>query len=221
MSGKRTALVTGGNRGIGLAIAKGLVEQGLDVVIGARNADEGAKRAREIGARFVQLDVSDTSGMDAALDSAGPLDVLINNAGVLSTDPVLDNPEAFDDAIAVMLKGPYELIRRVVPGMVERGYGRIVNLSSEWGSFASGLAGPGPYGLAKAALNGLTVAVARDLPAPVKINSMCPGWVRTRMGGESASKSPEEGADTAIWLATLDDDGPNGGFFQDRKPLAW
>jgi NAD(P)-dependent dehydrogenase (short-subunit alcohol dehydrogenase family) len=221
MTQKRTALVTGANRGIGYAIAEGLVAEGLDVIVGARNKADAETAAAELGARAVAIDVSREDSIEAALAEAGPIDVLINNAGVLSTDPVLANPKAFDEAIAVMLKGPYELIRRVAPGMSERGYGRIVNVSSEWGSFNSGLAGPGPYGLAKAALNGLTVAAARDLPANVKLNSMCPGWVRTRMGGEAASKSPEEGADTAIWLATLPDDGPSGGFFQERKPLAW
>ncbi|MEE2524860.1 SDR family NAD(P)-dependent oxidoreductase [Hyphobacterium sp. HN65] len=221
MSSRKTALVTGANRGIGLAIARGLSAAGLDVIVGARKFEDAQAAAETFGARAVQLDVSNEDSIEAALAEAGPIDVLVNNAGVLSQDPVLENPEAFDQAIAVMLKGPYELIRRLAPGMVERGYGRIVNLSSEWGSFASGLGGPGPYGLAKAALNGLTIAAARDLPDSVKINAMCPGWVQTRMGGAGATLTPEEGADTAIWLATLPDDGPTGGFFQDRKPHAW
>lgn len=221
MAQSRTALVTGANRGIGFEIAKGLQSKGLDVIVGGRVMAQAEEAAKKIGARAVQLDVADEASISGALDAVGPIDVLVNNAGVLSNDPVLENPDAFDEAIAVMLKAPYELIRRTAPGMSERGYGRIVNVSSEWGSFASGLNGPGPYGLAKAALNGLTVSVARDLPDTVKVNSMCPGWVRTRMGGEAASKSPEEGADTGIWLATLPDNGPTGGFFQDRQPIAW
>ena len=76
-------------------------------------------------------------------------------------------------------------------------------------------------GVAKAALNALTVAAARSMPTSVKVNAMCPGWVRTRMGGAGATKSPEEGADTAIWLATLGKDGPTGGFFRNRRPIAW
>ena len=221
MAERKTALVTGANRGIGKAIAKGLAAEGLDVIVGARKLADARAAASEIGGRPLEIDVSREDSIEAALEKAGAIDVLVNNAGVLSTDPVLENPQAFNEAIEVMLKGPYALIRRVAPGMVERGYGRIVNLSSEWGSFGSGLNGPGPYGLVKAALNGLTVAAARDLPASVKINSMCPGWVRTRMGGDGATKSPEEGADTAVWLATLRDDGPTGGFYQDRKPLVW
>jgi NAD(P)-dependent dehydrogenase (short-subunit alcohol dehydrogenase family) len=105
--------------------------------------------------------------------------------------------------------------------MVAQGYGRIVNVSSGWGAFSDGVAGPGAYGVAKAALNALTVACARTLPNSVKVNAMCPGWVRTRMGGMSASRSPEYGADTAIWLATVGEDGPTGGFFRDRRPIDW
>ncbi|MEM9522885.1 MAG: SDR family NAD(P)-dependent oxidoreductase [Pseudomonadota bacterium] len=100
-------------------------------------------------------------------------------------------------------------------------YGRIVNVSSRWGAFSDGVAGPGTYGVAKAALNALTVSAARSLPGTVKVNAMCPGWVRTRMGGAGAARAPEQGADTAIWLATLPDDGPTGGFFKDREPVDW
>lgn len=123
--------------------------------------------------------------------------------------------------MAVMLHGPYQLMQAAVPEMGARGYGRVVNMSSDWGSFHEGLHGPGAYGVAKAGLNALTLAAARQAPEGVKINAMCPGWVRTRMGGSGATRTPEQGADTALWLATLPEDGPNGGFFRDRKPLAW
>jgi NAD(P)-dependent dehydrogenase (short-subunit alcohol dehydrogenase family) len=116
---------------------------------------------------------------------------------------------------------PLELIRELVPGMNARGYGRVVNVSSGWGSFAEGLSGPAAYSITKAALNALTLSLSKDLAKNVKINSVCPGWVRTRMGGEGASRSPEEGADTAIWLATLPDDGPSGGFYRDRTSIEW
>ena len=105
--------------------------------------------------------------------------------------------------------------------MRERGWGRIVNVSSDWGSFHEGLEGPNAYGVAKAALNALTLALSRQLPPEIKINAMCPGWVRTRMTSSAAPLTPEQGADTAIWLATLDDDGPSGGFFRERKKLPW
>ena len=105
--------------------------------------------------------------------------------------------------------------------MATSGFGRIVNVSSDWGSFAQGLGGPGIYGVTKAAMNALTVTLASELPSAIKINAMNPGWVRTRMGGRNATRSPREGADVAIWLATLPDDGPTGGFFADRKTLPW
>jgi NAD(P)-dependent dehydrogenase (short-subunit alcohol dehydrogenase family) len=112
--------------------------------------------------------------------------------------------------------------------MIERGFGRIINVSSSYGSFHESLAGPFSYAISKAAVNALTVKMAavvdnakEDKDIDVAVNSMTPGWVHTRMGGSDAPKTPEEGADTAIWLATLADDVPNGKFFKDRKEIAW
>lgn len=217
----KTALVTGGNRGIGYAIAQGLVALDYRVVIGARDPEAGKQAAAELGVDSIGLDVADPASIGTALAQLGDVDVLVNNAGVLIDRPMLEHPEDYRASMAVMLDGPYHLIRGVAPGMIARGYGRIVNVSSDWGAFSQGLGGPGAYGVAKAALNALTLALSRELPSNVKINAVCPGWVRTRMGGEGANRSPEEGADTALWLASLPDDGPSGGFFRDRKPLAW
>ncbi len=217
----KTALVTGGNRGIGFAIAKGLREAGLDVVIAARVASDGERAARELGVRSVALDLEAPEGFAAALAEAGAVDVLVNNAGILENVALLGETDNFARSMQVMVTGPYDLTRRLVPEMEKRRYGRIVNVSSGWGSFAEGLGGGGAYGVAKAALNALTVRAAEEVSATVKINAMCPGWVRTRMGGAGANLSPEEGADTAIWLATLPADGPTGGFFQRRKPIVW
>lgn len=217
---KRRALVTGGNRGIGLAIAEGLAAQGHHVIIGVRDLPAGRDIAARIGAEAIRLDVA---RMDTLSDSVAHLgvDVLINNAGVLIDTNMLADPVGFHTSVDVMFRAPYEMIRICTPHMAAQGWGRIVNISSGWGSFAEGLAGPGAYGVAKAALNALTKALARDMPAGVKINAMCPGWVRTRMGGAAAARSPEEGADTALWLATLPEDGPTGGFFRDRQPIGW
>jgi NAD(P)-dependent dehydrogenase (short-subunit alcohol dehydrogenase family) len=217
----KRALVTGANRGIGLAIAKGLVDQGHDVLLGARNLSEGDKAARQIGATALHLDVADAGSIAQAVRNAGPVDILVNNAGVLGSGGILNDPDGFAESMAVMVTGPYLLMHHLTPHMVAQGYGRIVNVSSGWGAFSDGVAGPGAYGVAKAALNALTVACARTLPNSVKVNAMCPGWVRTRMGGMSASRSPEYGADTAIWLATVGEDGPTGGFFRDRRPIDW
>ena len=215
------ALVTGANRGIGFAIAKELKAQGLEVVIGARSSNAGKEAAGILNAASVELDVSDPGSIAEALDSLGPIDVLVNNAGILGSGGVLEDVTEFQNSIAVMVQGPFLLMHHLAPAMVSQGYGRIVNVSSGWGAFSGGVAGPGAYGVAKAALNALTVTAARSLPTSVKVNAMCPGWVRTRMGGGSANRSPEQGADTAVWLATLPDQGATGGFFRDRKHIDW
>ncbi|MCY4207507.1 MAG: SDR family NAD(P)-dependent oxidoreductase [Roseovarius sp.] len=217
----KRALVTGANRGIGLAIAKGLVERGCDVFMGCRNLAAGKKAALKIGATALQLDVADSNSIACAVKEAGSVDILVNNAGILGSGNLLNDPADFNDSMQVMVYGPYLLMHYLVPHMVGQGYGRIVNVSSGWGSFYDGVAGPGSYGVAKAALNALTVATARTLSGNVKVNAMCPGWVRTRMGGPGASRSPEQGADTALWLASLDRDGPTGRFFRDRKMIKW
>jgi len=228
---KRTALVTGGNRGIGLAIARKLAELGNSVLIGSRGFKAGESavaslRRTGLDVSPIHLDLTAAASIGAAVNdiekSERSVDVLVNNAGVLHERPLLELTDAeIAESIAVHLTGPIRLIRSLAPKMVARGYGRIVNVSSGWGSFAEGLGGPGDYGVTKAALNALTVRLAKELPPAVKVNAMCPGWVRTRMGGGSATRSPDEGADTAVWLATLPDDGPTGGFFRDRRPIEW
>jgi NAD(P)-dependent dehydrogenase (short-subunit alcohol dehydrogenase family) len=227
----RIALITGANRGIGLAAAQRLAELGIFVFLGSRDRDSGeaaAESLRRLGLDTgpVQIDLNDNASVDAAIssiqNSGRAIDILINNAGVLQEMPLLGlTDEEIANSIAVHLTGPIRLARALVPSMIARGFGRIVNVSSGWGSFAEGLGGPGAYGVTKAALNALTVRLSRELPNTIKVNAMCPGWVRTRMGGATATRSPEEGADTAVWLATLPDEGPTGGFFRDRKPIQW
>jgi NAD(P)-dependent dehydrogenase (short-subunit alcohol dehydrogenase family) len=228
---KRTVLVTGGNRGIGLAIAARLAALGHSVLLGSRDAKAGEDAAQSVrrpglDIEPIHIDLSDVSTIDTAIGalerSNRHVHVLVNNAGVLHEKPILELTEAeIADSVAVHVTGPLRLIRWLAPKMIEKGYGRIVNVSSGWGSFADGMDGPGLYGVTKAALNALTIRLAKEFPSSVKVNAMRPGWVRTRMGGEGATRSPDEGADTAVWLATLPDDGPTGGFFRDRKPVAW
>ena len=224
-----TALVTGGNRGIGQAICKGLAGNGVSVVLAARDPEAGMAAAGEIGGDAIRVEVLDLADPGSVADCAARLaeagiaiDILVNNAAILPEGDALTVPEAdIDAAWAVNVRGAWQAARTFAPGMATRGWGRIVNLSSGWGSFAEGLGGPAAYSVTKAALNALTVSLAHALPSTVKVNSMCPGWVRTRMGGDNATLSPEEGADTAIWLATLPDHGPSGGFYRSRRRVAW
>ena len=228
---RRTALVTGASRGIGLAICEQLAAAGVAVVLSARthrDAARAATRLRTAGfdARALEIDVADEASIDRAVAELEAtrvaVDILVNNAGVLPDGELLEMPErAIAESMAVHVMGPLRLIRALAPGMRARRYGRIVNVSSRWGAFADGLDGPGAYGLTKAALNALTVRCARELPSFVKVNAMCPGWARTRMGGRGAPVTPQAAARTAVWLAMLEDDGPTGGFFYERSPIPW
>jgi NAD(P)-dependent dehydrogenase (short-subunit alcohol dehydrogenase family) len=234
MSDQRTALVTGGNRGIGLAICEGLADRGLHVVMGSRdesNGEEAAAPIRERGGtvRVEQLDVVETASIEACAERLAAddvtVDVLVNNAGVYPEGDALSTTiDQLDEAWTVNTRGPWLMVKAFVPGMVERGYGRVVNVSSGSGSFGEGLdTNHAAYSASKAALNTLTMTLddALSEEANVKVNSMGPGWVHTRMGGEAAPRTPEEGADTALWLATLPDEGPSGGFFRDRERIPW
>lgn len=229
MTTLRTALVTGANRGIGLAIAEALARRGdIRVLAGARSARSAAEAAARIGhgALGVALDLSDPQGAEARAVEIeardGPVDILVNNAGVLPEgDALTADLREFNTAMRVNAAAPYALTRIFGAGMKRRGWGRVVNVSSGAGSFAQGLEGPAAYAISKAALNAVTVQFARALGPGVLVNACTPGMVRTRMGRPEAERTPEEGADTPVWLATLPDDGPTGGFFKDRSAIAW
>ena len=231
----RIALVTGGNRGIGYAICRQLASHGLGVVLAARDASKGkaaAKALQDEGltVEFHRLDVTSCRSIRACVaavaERRGRIDVLVNNAGILR-DPrgsrFLDSKlDTYRDTLETNLYGPLQLAQAVVPLMKANRYGRIVNMSSGLGQLAEMGTGTPAYRISKAALNALTRILAAEFQASnILVNSMCPGWVRTGMGGEGAPRTPEEGADTAVWLATLPDDGPTGGFFRDRAPIAW
>lgn len=239
MSETRTALVTGANRGIGFEIARQLARQGLMVALGVRDTQKGKAAAEQLQAEglelaVVSLDVDDLKSCRRAVGEVvamlGRLDVMVNNACVFlerdgggETSVLAVSPPTILRTFSTNVLGPLVLSQEAIPHMRSGGYGRIVNLSSGLGQLAEMGGNYAGYRMSKAALNALTRTLAAELaddPA-IKVNSMCPGWVKTDMGGPNAARSVEEGADTAVWLATLDDDGPSGGFFRDRKPIAW
>lgn len=218
------ALVSGATRGIGAEIARQLAaDHGFSVYAGARNPDDIADRD---GIVPIRLDVTDQGGVDAARQriesEAGRLDALVNNAGVHG-EPAGVADHDLEDAhhvLEVNTFGPWRLIEAFLPLLRRSEHPRIVNISSGAGQLSDMNGGRAAYRVSKAGLNALTRALAWD-EAGVKVNTMCPGWVRTDMGGSAAPRSVEDGADTAVWLATLPDDGPTGGFFRDRKPIPW
>jgi len=238
MAETRIALVTGANRGIGLEILKQLSRAGLMAVLCSRDVEKGREAAAKLASEgleppVVALDVTDGASIKAAVEEIvglfGRIDVLINNAGILregitaEETSVLDVPaELAMETYATNTIGPLRLIQAVVPIMRQGDYGRVVNVSSGAGQLAEMGAGYPAYRMSKAALNALTRITAAELgPAPIKVNAMCPGWVRTDMGGPNATRSVEQGAETAVWLATLPDTGPTGGYFRDKAPIPW
>ena len=218
----QTALVTGANRGLGRATAAALAANGVQVWLGVRDTAAGEKVARQFGrgARVVTMDLDRPETLARLPEVTGPMDILVNNAGLAHVTPMIEDPEGFGTQMRVMVHSPYELIRLYAPGMAQQGWGRIVNVSSMAGSFGAGLPGPNAYGLAKAALNALTLALSHQLPPSIKINAMCPGWMRTRMGRDDADE-PDVAARHVLHLATLPEDGPSGCFFKDGEPQAW
>ena len=224
------SMVTGGNRGIGFAIAEGLLKLGHKVLLVARDEEEAEQACADLNGDVhpIVMDITAQGAMEDALTRAvavfGDIDILINNAGVMHSDELAElSAGDLQSSFDVHVKGPAMLTKAVLPAMLENNFGRIINVSSGYGSFAEKLGGPPAYAVTKAALNALTVKTAASVPAGknVKVNAMCPGWVHTRIGGSSAPLTPEEGADTAIWLASLDEDSPNGMFFRKRKPSSW
>jgi NAD(P)-dependent dehydrogenase (short-subunit alcohol dehydrogenase family) len=218
------ALVTGTSRGIGAEIARQLAsDHGFMVFAGARDPDDVQEAD---GIVPIELDVTDQADVDDAQErigsEVGHLDALVNNAGIYG-DPIGAADYDLDRAhevLEVNTFGPWRLIEAFLPLMRKSTQPRIVNVSSGAGQLSDMNGGRAAYRVSKAGLNALTRTLASDEPW-VKVNTMCPGWVRTDMGGSAAPRSVEEGADTAVWLATLPDDGPTGGFFRNRKPIPW
>jgi NAD(P)-dependent dehydrogenase (short-subunit alcohol dehydrogenase family) len=229
----KTVLITGANKGIGHEVARQLAAQGFHVFVGARNAKAGRKAADAITkqsgkATFLEIDVADNDSVtNAAREFSNiedHLDVLVNNAGIIvdGDDAIL---EISDDLLQKTLEtnalGALRVTRAFAPLLRKSKAPRVINVSSGGGQLTRGADGWAPaYCISKTALNGVTVQLATALPK-FAVNSVCPGWVRTEMGGENASRSVEEGADTIVWLASEAAEDLTGKFLRDRKEIPW
>jgi len=223
----KVILVTGANRGIGLAAAHELAGRGAKVVAGVRDPD---KMPAIDGVRALPLDTGDAESCRAFVAQAesefGRIDGLVNNAGILTDKdtPVLElGEDTLQRTLDVNLFGPIRLCQLAVPGMKARGYGRIVNVSSGLGAITDMGGGYPSYRMSKLALNGFTRILAAELGerSPVKVNSLCPGWVRTDMGGAEAHRDPSEPAREIADLVSIAANGPTGGFFRRGEPAQW
>ena len=230
---KKIALVTGANRGIGFAVAKGLLQKGITVIASART-DEKAKVTKENLSSYgdihvYPLEVTQLPSIQKAVqyvhNNFGQLDILINNAGVnYDTWHHVQNAdlEEVRQTFETNTFAPWQLIQNFLPLLKKSKAGRIVNVSSGSGAFSSQNGQTPGYSLSKYALNGLTLQFAQALQRDgILVNAVCPGWVRTDMGGSGAPRSPEQGADTIIWAALLENGGPSGKFFRDRKEVSF
>lgn len=229
----KIALISGANRGIGLETGKQLLELGWNVVFTARNMHEGRPLINKLrekwkSAWFHQLDVTDEQSISDVAeyveDTCGRLDVLINNAGIMIEENHKIMNVELDDlhkTMATNLYGPLMLTRTMLPFFKDSKDARVINVSSRMGQLSGMEGGHAAYRISKAALNALTIVMAKELEDDgIRVNTICPGWVRTDMGGPDANKSIEEGADTAVWLATADKI-ENGKFYADRKVIPW
>jgi NAD(P)-dependent dehydrogenase (short-subunit alcohol dehydrogenase family) len=232
---KRIAVVTGGNKGIWFEICRQLAGEGVRVLLTSRDAARGNSaagnlRAQKLDVLFHPLDVDSDDSVSAFREylkkEHGRVDVLINNAGILAdkhSTSILKAPlDVFRATLETNFFGALRMCQALVPIMRRGHYGRIVNLSSGLGQLSDMGDGTPAYRVSKTALNALTrmVATATD-GEDILVNSVCPGWVRTDMGGPEAARSVDKGAETAVWLAMLPHGGPTGGFFRDREPIPW
>lgn len=227
-------LVTGANRGIGLEVGRQLAEQGALVLLSGRNLEATNLAAAAIAkegylVEALQLDVTQPKQIDLAASELetrfGKLDILVNNAAVYLDEgsSIFEvSSGTFQDTLATNLVGPLILTRRMLPLLKRSQAGRIVNVSSGMGALHDMRGREAAYRVSKTGLNTLTRIMASELQASgIKVNAICPGWVRTDMGGSNAPRNVVQGARGIVWAATLPADGPTGGFFRDGEALDW
>ncbi len=239
---QKIALITGANKGLGFEISRQLGKLGITVLLGSREKKRGLAAATKlktegIDAHSVIIDVTHEPSVDRAADFIGQeygrLDILVNNAGIMEErtfTPSTIPHDILHDVFDTNFFGVITVSQAMLPLLKKSEAARVVNLSSSLGSLTLQADPAGPfadfkflaYDSSKSALNAFTIPFAHELRAtPIKVNSACPGWVKTDMGGPDAPGSVESGADTPVWLATLPPDGPTGGFFNSRKPVPW
>ena len=227
----RVALVSGGNRGLGLEVCRRLAESGLKVVLGSRDEEKGRAAAEGIYGHVVahQLDVADEESVDRLASSIeedfGHLDILVNNAAI-SNDEGQRGADAdlgrVREALEANLFGAWRLCEMAISLMQRNGYGRIVNVSTGLAALEDMGGGSPGYRISKTSLNALTRILASELRGSgILVNAVNPGWVQTDMGGSNAPRPVEEGADSIVWAAMLPNSGPTGGFFRGRRPAPW
>jgi NAD(P)-dependent dehydrogenase (short-subunit alcohol dehydrogenase family) len=235
----RTAIVTGANRGVGREIAKQLVNLGYRVLFTSRDETKGRQSYNKLKEEmygqcngelvYHQLDVTDAKSIqrlrDLVVSEYEAADVLVNNAAVLldQCGRILQTPpDIYRASFETNVFGPLALTQMFIPMMLNRNYGRVVNVSSGAGQIEDMIDDMTAYRLSKIALNGLTLMLANAVKGTnVLVNAGCPGWVRTDMGSPEAPRSAARGAEGLVWLATLPEGGPQGGFFRDRQKIAW
>jgi NAD(P)-dependent dehydrogenase (short-subunit alcohol dehydrogenase family) len=231
MSDQKSVLITGANKGIGYETARQLLAKGLRVFLTARDAVAGEKAASSLrgDAQFLQMDVSDDDSIENAAKAYGErsdsLDVLINNAAIYpdqNFDILTIKREQLIKTFQANTFGPIRVTQAFLAFLKKSNGPRIINISSGYGAI-DGLSSTVPsYCLSKLTLNGVTIMLDQALSSDaITVNVMCPGWVRTDMGGANATRSVEEGADTAVWLATEAPQTLRGKFLRDRKVIGW
>ncbi len=241
-SSKKIALVTGANRGIGFEASRQLAKNGFKVILTARHVELGLKatatlKAEGLDVDFHALDVTSEESIhqlgDFVAQKLGRLDVLVNNAGIAIDSQRKDGVRVFASAFTAKIEtirqsfetntlGAFLLCQKLIPVMQKNNYGRVVNVSSGKGQLSDMGGASCGYRISKVALNAVTKIFAFETKdSNILINSMCPGWVKTDMGGDKAPRTPEKGAETIVWLATLPDNGPTGKFFRDKEEISW
>ena len=214
-----------------MEVCRQLAERGFTVVMGSRDDEQGRAAAAGLpdGVAVRQLDVADSGSVERLSRSVeeefGRLDVLVNNAAI-SNDEGQRGADAdlgrVKEALEANLFGAWRLCEMAVPLMRRNGYGRIVNVSTGLAALEDMGGGSPGYRVSKTALHALTRILASELRGSgILVNAVNPGWVQTDMGGSSATRPVEEGAESLVWAATLSNNGPTGGFFRDRSPVPW